>query len=240
MSVDRSSLLVVNASVQPHVPVITIDGPSGTGKGTLCYRLAKYLGWHALDSGAIYRVLALAAYQQEILLDDIQQLTLLAHQLDLKFDYVDSPQVLLNSINVTQLIRTEQCGQNASRIASIPQVRQALLERQRAFAALPGLVTDGRDMGTIVFPDAPLKIYLDASTEERAKRRFTELQLKGIDVSLHSVLEELLQRDQRDCQRQVAPLLAAKDAIHVDTTGLTIAQVWESVLQLLRDKKMSS
>lgn len=229
--------MVTNYSSQETVPVITIDGPSGTGKGTLCYRLAKYLGWHALDSGAIYRVLALAALQNGISFDDVLQLTTLALHLNLKFDYVNTPRVLLDAIDVTEKIRSEQCGQNASRIASIPEIRQALLDRQRAFAVAPGLVTDGRDMGTVVFPNAQLKLYLDASTEERAKRRFLELQQKGIDVSLPSVLEELRQRDQRDSQRQASPLLAAVDAVHVDTTGLTIAQVWDSVLQLLRDKK---
>lgn len=229
--------MLTKHSFQENIPVITIDGPSGTGKGTLCYRLAKHLGWHALDSGAIYRVLALAATKRRIAFDDISQLTTLALQLNLKFDYVNTPCVLLDDIDVTSFIRSEECGQNASRIASIPEIRQALLERQRAFAVLPGLVTDGRDMGTVVFPKAQLKIYLDASTEERAKRRFLELQQKGIDVSLPIVLEELHQRDQRDSQRQASPLVAAEDAIHVDTTGLTIAQVWDSVLQLLRDKK---
>ena len=218
------------------VPVITIDGPSGTGKGTLCYRLAKHLHWHALDSGAIYRVLAYAARENKLALDSVENLVTLARQLDLKFEYEDAPQVMLEGKIITALIRSEQCAQDASKIAAIPAVRQALLMRQRAFANIPGLVTDGRDMGTVVFPDAVLKIYLDASVQERSKRRYLELKEKGIDVSLPGVVDELKQRDARDSARETSPLRPAADAVHIDTTGLTIAQVFDSVLKLVENR----
>src|SRR3990167_9761293 len=221
------------------VPVITIDGPSGTGKGTLCYKLANHLHWHALDSGAIYRVLAFAAREKNIAFNKLDQLVTLAGQLNLKFEYDAEPHVMLEGKSITEAIRSEQCAQDASKIAAIPEIRQALLMRQRAFASLPGLVTDGRDMGTVVFPDAIVKIYLDASVEERAKRRYLELKEKGIDVSLPGVVEGLKQRDARDSARSSSPLRPAVDAIHIDTTGLTIAQVFDSVLKLveIRDRK---
>ncbi len=215
------------------VPIITIDGPSGTGKGTLCYKLAQHLHWHALDSGAIYRVLAFAAREKHIKLDDIEKLVILAGELDLKFDYDTQPQVILEGQIVTENIRSEQCAQDASKVAVIPEIRQALLSRLRAFASFPGLVTDGRDMGTVVFPDAAVKIYLDASVQERSKRRYLELKEKGIDVSLSGVIDELKQRDARDIARSSSPLRPAFDAIHIDTTGLTIAQVFDSVMKLI-------
>lgn len=217
------------------IPIITIDGPSGTGKGTLCHLLAEHLGWHILDSGSIYRVLALAAWQKKIDFTNVAALVFIAQHLDVRFemDPQQNGRVILEGQNVCDTIRSEQCGQNASRIAVIPEVREALLERQRAFATRPGLVTDGRDMGTIVFPQALLKLYLFASAQERAERRYFQLKAKGIDVSLAQVIDELAQRDARDTARLYAPLTPAADAIHIDTTGLTIVHVFKNVLELL-------
>lgn len=217
------------------VPVITIDGPSGTGKGTLSHMLADHLSWHFLDSGALYRVLAFAAVKQGIDFDEEKKLVTLAHALDLRFkaDANQNSVVLLDGQDISRDIRTEQCGQNASKIGAIPKVRQALLARQRAFAVLPGLVTDGRDMGTVVFPNASLKIYLYASTQERAARRFLQLKESGNDASLAQVVDELVKRDARDTERACAPLKPAEDAVQIDTTGLTIVQVFDNVLQLV-------
>lgn len=216
------------------VPIITLDGPSGTGKGTICHMLAKHLHWNMLDSGAIYRVLAFAASKKGIGADEVDILTDLANRLDLRFESSDDnePIVILDNEDISHQIRSEQCGQNASKIASLPNVRAALLERQRSFAQFPGLVTDGRDMGTVVFPNALLKLYLYASEEERAKRRYLQLKEKGINVSLAQVVEELVTRDTRDTARTHAPLKPAKNAVLIDTTGLTIVQVFNSVLKL--------
>ena len=222
-------------SVKNNVPIITIDGPSGTGKGTICHRLAGHLGWHFLDSGALYRVLAYAATKQAIDFNDEGRLVSLAYALNLRFE-VDLEQnsiVFLNEQNVSCEIRTEQCGQNASRLAVNPAIREALLARQRAFATPPGLVTDGRDMGTVVFPEALLKIYLCASTEERAARRFLQLKETGNDASLAEVVDELVKRDARDTARLHSPLKPAEDAVQIDTTGLTVVQVFAIVLQLV-------
>ncbi len=213
-----------------NVPVITLDGPSGTGKGTICHMLAEHLGWHFLDSGAIYRVLAYAARKRGIEAGETEKLTALAHALDLRF--VVGGVVLLDDEDISDAIRTERCGQEASQIAVIPEVRAALLARQRAFATSPGLVTDGRDMGTVVFPDATLKIFLYASAEERARRRYLQLINSGHDAHLEQVIEELAKRDERDTARAAAPLKPADDAVQIDTTGLTIVQVFEKVLQL--------
>lgn len=217
------------------VPVITIDGPSGTGKGTICHMLANHLNWHVLDSGAIYRVLAYALRKNRIDFNQIQDIVKLAHSLDVRFetDPHQQSRVILDGEDVYDQLRSEQCGQDASVIAAIPQVREALLQRQRAFAQPPGLVTDGRDMGTVIFPDAVLKIYLDASAEERAARRYFQLKEKGIDVSLAQVVDELAKRDARDTQRSHAPLKSAPDAVRIDTTGLTIVQVFDNVLKLI-------
>jgi len=227
--------------VEKKVPVITLDGPSGTGKGTLSQMLADHLGWHFLDSGAIYRVLAYAVRQKNIDFSDENKLVELAQMLDLRFamDAEKNSQVFLEQQEIAAHIRSEQCGQDASKIAAIPAVRKALLIRQRAFALAPGLVTDGRDMGTVVFPDADLKIYLDASAEERAARRYLQLKEKENDVSLAQVVEELAQRDARDIARACSPLKPAEDAVLVDTTGLTIVQVFTNVLQLV-DKRLSN
>ncbi len=216
-------------------PVITIDGPSGTGKGTICHKLAAHLGWHVLDSGCIYRALAYAIRIKGIDEGDISRIVNLARALDLRFvtDQAQKKQIYMDDIDISLAIRTEQCGQFASKIAVIPEIREALLKRQRAFAIAPGLVTDGRDMGTVVFPQASLKIYLDASPEERAKRRYLQLQEKEINASLAGVVDELTKRDARDTARLHSPLKPAADAIVIDTTGLTIVQVFHHVLKLI-------
>ena len=222
-----------------NTTVITIDGPSGTGKGTLCQLLAKELSWNLLDSGALYRVLALAAKQHSVDLQNEEALEVLAAHLDVQFQYnqnIKSSMTILEGENVTDLIRAQECGEDASIIAQYPKVRVALLERQRAFAQKPGLVTDGRDMGTIVFPDAFLKIFLDASVEIRGKRRFLQLKGKGINASLAQVVEELGQRDKRDRGRKIAPLVAAKGAITIDTTEMSVEQVFSEVLSLVRER----
>jgi cytidylate kinase len=220
------------------VPIITIDGPAGTGKGTICHALAKRLQWNCLDSGAIYRVFAYAAQQADINLDDMATLCDLAKNLKLQFsiDENNNHKVMLDNQNITLAIRSEQCGQLASKYAAIPEIRQALLERQRQFAIEPGLVTDGRDMGTVVFPNAFLKIYLYASREERAKRRLLQLHAAGNDVSLAQVVEELTIRDARDSQRAVAPMQPAEDAIVVDTTSKSIDDVLEYILELINHR----
>ncbi|MFA5960319.1 MAG: (d)CMP kinase [Tatlockia sp.] len=222
-------------SFEKKVPVITIDGPSGTGKGTLCHLIAQHLQWNVLDSGCLYRVLAYAARQKAIDLTDKNALVELALAMNLRFETHSSQEnaVFLEGEDVFRAIRSEQCGQDASKIAVIPEIREALLARQRGFAKLPGLVTDGRDMGTVVFPDAILKVYLDASVDERAKRRYLQLKEKGIDASLPEVVDELTKRDARDTARLHAPLKPAEDAVLVDTTGLEIAQVFKIVLQLI-------
>ncbi|CEG56788.1 (d)CMP kinase [Legionella fallonii] len=225
-----------------NVPVITLDGPSGTGKGTICLLLAKHLHWNMLDSGAIYRVLAYAARKNNIETHETDKLTHLARTLDLRFESVGNNEssVILDNVSINEQIRTEQCGQDASQIAVIPEVRAALLERQRAFAKLPGLVTDGRDMGTVVFPNAILKVFLYASEEERANRRFLQLKEKQINVSLAQVVEELAKRDARDIARTHAPLKPAEDAVQIDTTGLSIVQVLNIVLKLTDERLKSS
>jgi len=214
-------------------PVITIDGASGTGKGVVCHAVAKKLDWHLLDSGALYRVLALAAQKHSVALDNEAALRVLAENLDVQFVAAEAstpPDILLEGQDVTETIRTEKMGNAASKVGSLPEVRTALLSRQRAFRETPGLVTDGRDMGTVVFPDAEIKIFLTASPEERASRRYNQLKIKGIDVNLNDLIEELRERDIRDQQRAVAPLRPAEDAIIIDTDHLNIEQVVERVM----------
>jgi len=218
------------------MPVITVDGPSGSGKGTVCRLLAEKLGWDVLDSGAIYRVLSLAALHHQIALDNEEALVPLAANLDVQF-LVDSQtnagKVILEGEDVTTTIRNEEVGAAASKVAALPRVREALLRRQRAFRTENGLIADGRDMGTVVFPDAPLKIYLTASAQERARRRFVELNERGLDVTLGGLLEDIQARDDRDMNRAVAPLVPAEDAIELDTSELNAQQVFDKVITLL-------
>lgn len=211
------------------IPVITIDGPGGVGKGTLSRQLATHLGWHFLESGALYRVLALAAKNHSVSAGNHSALAVLAQHLDVVFEENPS-RIMLEGQNITQALRTEECGMSASIIAAIPAVREALLVRQRAFLQLPGLIADGRDMGTIIFPAAPLKIYLEAAPEIRAKRRQMQLKEQGIDVSLGGLLAEINERDVRDKSRSIAPLKPANDAIIIDTSHLPIIDVFERVL----------
>lgn len=212
-----------------HIPVITVDGPSGSGKGTLSHRLASYLHWHFLDSGAIYRLLALAAQRQRIAWNEEAALVRLASHLEVVFSS-NSPCIILAGDDVTTAIRTEECGAGASQIGAMQKVREALLERQRAFKKSPGLVADGRDMGTVVFPEADLKVFLEANPQERAKRRQIQLKQQGIDVSLDDLFTEIARRDKRDRERVVSPLIPAPDAIVIDTTVMSIDRVFEQVL----------
>ena len=206
-----------------QAPVITVDGPGGAGKGTLCQLLAEKMQWQLLDSGAIYRVLALAALHHNVALDDEAGLVPLAAYLDVQFPIVDGHvKTILEGEDVSQAIRSEQMGNAASKVAAFPRVREALLRRQRAFRLMPGLIADGRDMGTVVFPDAQVKIFLDASAEERAQRRLLQLQDKGFDVSFDRLLSEIQARDDRDRNRTTAPLKAADDALVIDSTQLSI------------------
>ncbi|HAS5562412.1 TPA: (d)CMP kinase [Vibrio cholerae] len=220
-----------------HTPVVTVDGPSGAGKGTLCMLLAKKLGFQLLDSGAIYRVLALAALHHGVDLESEDALVPLATHLDVQFIAEgDLVKVILEGEDVSRELRKEETGMAASKVAALPRVREALLRRQRAFASGIGLVADGRDMGTVVFPAAEAKIFLDASAEERARRRFKQLQLKGLDVKSDALLSEIQERDDRDRNRAVAPLRPAEDALVLDSTTLTIDEVVEQALQYIESK----
>ena len=212
------------------MPILTIDGPSGSGKGTIAQMMARELGWHYLDSGAIYRVLAFASLKHQIPASDEGALVQLAQHLDLQFELDENGlKVLLEGQEVSQQIRTEKAGNAASKVAVIPSVRAALLQRQRDFSQAPGLVTDGRDMGTVVFPDAQFKVFLTASAEERALRRHKQLKEKGIESNLSDLIAEISERDKRDSERKVAPLLPAKDALILDSTELGITAVYEKV-----------
>jgi len=222
-------------------PVVTLDGPGGAGKGTISYMLAKKLNWHLLDSGALYRVLALAAQQHSIALDDEEKLGGLAKVLDVQFrPATDSPvcEVILEGQDVSSAIRTEEAGNNASIVAAHPAVRAGLLARQKAFQIAPGLIADGRDMGTVVFPAASVKIFLTASAEERGNRRYKQLKEKGFNVSLRDLCNEIKTRDERDANRAVSPLKPAVDAILLDSTGLDIQEVFEQVLTAIADKDL--
>jgi cytidylate kinase len=217
------------------VPVLTIDGPSGSGKGTISRLVARRLGWHYLDSGALYRAVGIAAGWNDIDLSDASALVRCAFDTRVSFldEAGDEPRVLVHEVDATSDLRTETAGAAASAIAAIPEVRAALRDRQRAFRQPPGLVADGRDMGTVIFPDAAHKVFLTASAEERAERRYKQLKDKGVSVTLAGLLREILARDARDASRAVAPLRPADDAVRIDTTGVPIQAVVERVLALL-------
>ena len=218
---------MTEASPRGAVPVVTIDGPSGSGKGTIAALLAQRLGWHLLDSGALYRVVAAVALEAGMSLDDGPALADMAAALDIRFDHSS---LLVDGRDFSALIRTEPVGEAASRVAALPGVRTAILDLQRDMRRPPGLVADGRDMGTVVFADAPLKIYLDASAEARAERRYNQLKNKGLTVSLRALLASLEERDERDKQRAVSPLVPAADAIVIDSTGMSIDAVLSKVI----------
>ena len=218
----------------PPVPVVTVDGPSGSGKGTIGRGVAARLGWHLLDSGALYRLVGLAAARQRVGLNDADALAAVAAVMRVRFS-ADAERVELEGADVTPSLRTENAGEAASRVAAMPAVREALLQRQRDFARPPGLVADGRDMGTVVFPSATLKVFLTASAEERASRRHKQLKEKGIDVSLPDLSWDIAQRDARDASRSVAPLKPASDARVIDSTSLTPEEVIARILKWLED-----
>ncbi|GGW97318.1 (d)CMP kinase [Alteromonas halophila] len=216
-------------------PVVTVDGPSGAGKGTLSSLLAKSLDWHFLDSGAIYRVLAVATLHHDLPCEDEEAIVPLATGLDVNFvTNDDATRIILEGEDVTDDIRTEDVGAVASKVAALPRVREALLRRQRAFQQEPGLVADGRDMGTVVFPDAAIKIFLTASAEARAQRRYSQLKEKGMDVNIARLLTDIKARDERDTQRSVAPLVPAEDAVVIDSTDLDISQVFEKAMEVVK------
>ncbi|MDP3559555.1 MAG: (d)CMP kinase [Legionellaceae bacterium] len=213
------------------INIITIDGPSGTGKGTLCALLAASLGWHLLDSGAIYRGLAYAAHTQQISPEDIPALLRLIPSLN--FHFTPEGEMWWQGQNIRDFIRQESIGEMASRLAIWPEIRKALLEYQHSFAQAPGLVTDGRDMGTVVFPEARVKFYLDASAEVRAQRRYSQLKAQDVCVSIPQVLGELIKRDTRDTSRLNSPLLPAVDAVIIDTTSMSIDAVLQNMLEVV-------
>jgi len=215
------------------VPVIAVDGPSGSGKGTISHLLATHLGWHLLDSGALYRVVGQACVIEGVPWDEEGAVADIARHLDATFSPAANGEmrVAYKGEDISDLIRTEQGGRGASRVAAIPAVREALLARQREFRRLPGLVADGRDMGTVVFRDAPLKIYLTASVSERAQRRYKQLIAKGESVSLPRLLQDIEERDERDRSRRTSPLVPAEDAIVIDSSGVPVDEVFERVLR---------
>jgi cytidylate kinase len=218
------------------IPVITLDGSSGVGKGTISLLLAQKLGWNILDSGAIYRILAYAINEQNIKLNDENTITKIADKLDIIFKPIDDKIItILNGYEISTAIRQEKIGSIASKIAVFPKVRASLLKRQRAFCKLPGLIADGRDMGTIVFPNAHIKFFLIANHVERAKRRYKQLKKQGINVNLTKITEDLAERDQRDMNRKTAPLKAANDAIIIDTSQISIDDVLKLVFSKIAE-----
>ena len=216
-----------------QIPVITLDGPSGVGKGTIAQRVANQLGFLILDSGSLYRLTALASLNDGIELDDEIAIADIAANLDVVFKpEANGLQILLRSEDVSEAIRQEDIGMRASKVAAIPAVRDALLQRQRDFLELPGLIADGRDMGTTVFPDAPVKVFMTASAEERAERRVKQLKEKGLSVNIAALVADLKARDEQDANRAVSPLKPADDAILIDTTSMSIEEVTQQVLDL--------
>ncbi|MBO9331888.1 (d)CMP kinase [Achromobacter xylosoxidans] len=226
-----------SSELSTAVPVITIDGPTASGKGTVAHRVAKALGWEVLDSGALYRLTALAAIERGLSADDEPAVARAAETLDVRFD---GPHVYLEGREVGHDIRREEVGNFASRVAAFPGVRQALLERQRAFRRAPGLVADGRDMGTVVFPDAPLKVFLVADVVARAQRRCKQLIEKGISANLDDLLRDMRERDARDTGRAAAPLAPAADAHVLDSSNLTIAETVQAILDFWGAKASGS
>ncbi|MBH1513235.1 cytidylate kinase [Stenotrophomonas maltophilia] len=220
--------------MNPLAPVLTIDGPSGAGKGTISRIIARRMGWHYLDSGALYRAVGVAASWADIDTSDASALVRCTFDTHVQFvEQGDAMRVMVNGTDATDELRLETTGALASAIAAIPEVRAALKERQRAFRELPGLVADGRDMGTVIFPDASYKVFLTASAEERAQRRHKQLKDKGVSVNFDDLLREIMARDARDAQRTVAPLKPADDAVLIDTTGIGIDDVVARVMDLL-------
>ncbi len=226
--------------VNSTVPVIAIDGPGGSGKGTIAYRIASRLGFHLLDSGAIYRIIGLAARQGDVPLHDEPALATLTESLDIAFKLTDNPEnplsIWLNAQDVSLQIRTNQAGVDASIVAPLASVREVVMKLQRSFRQAPGLVADGRDMGTVVFADATVKVYLTATAEERAKRRYKQLKDKDISVSLQELLKSIQIRDELDMKRDVAPLRAAPDAVIIDSTALSTSEVFQQVLTIVEGK----
>jgi cytidylate kinase len=228
-------------TVTANVPVVAIDGPGGSGKGTIAARLARDLGWHLLDSGALYRLVALAALDRGVAEDDEAALARIAVELDAEFVFSEQGmQVLLDGLDVSGRLRSEEVSAFSSRIAALPGVRAALVQRQRAFRQAPGLVADGRDMGTVIFPDAKLKIFLTASAEARAERRHKQLKEKGESVNLSRLFRDIEKRDERDRSRAVSPLKPADDAHVIDSTELSIDEVLRKVHELLNESCVAS
>ena len=218
----------MNSDLSFGVPVVTIDGPSGAGKGTLAAAIAEARGWHLLDSGALYRIIAVVALRQGVSLSDAALLAALCSELQIVFG---AGSVTVNGDDLTDAIRTEDVGSAASVVAALPPVREAILTLQKAFRRAPGLVADGRDMGTVVFPDAPVKIFLDASAEARAERRYNQLKNKGLSVKFPTLLEQIQERDARDRERAVAPLRPAEDALIIDSSQMSIDAVVATVIE---------
>lgn len=216
------------------IPVLTIDGPSGAGKGTVSRAVAKRLGWHYLDSGSIYRSLAIAVLKQNVEMTDVPEIVKVAQSMALEFECNDELVVKLNGEDITSQLGLESTGNAASIVAALPEVRSVLLQKQKDFKKMPGLVADGRDMGTVVFPDAEIKVFLTASAAERAQRRYKQLIEKGIDANLALLTNEIEERDRRDMERKTAPLSMASDALYIDSSNMTIDEVIEEVLNLIR------